>query len=76
MARSESGASARLRLLLNEHRTPHGGILLGCSCEGFRMPAVRELMPLAPGPASESLQGTNPRDDVTGELPQTLWGFG
>src|SRR5215207_7043515 len=31
-------------------------------CEGFRMPALTNVAPW-PGPASESLQGRNPRGD-------------
>ena len=31
-------------------------------CEGFRMTAHHDCEPRAPGPSSESLQGTNPRE--------------
>jgi hypothetical protein len=37
-----------------------GGLKQGRSCEGFRMPAGRDER-AAPGPASESRQGRNPR---------------
>jgi hypothetical protein len=48
--------SAALGRIADLHRRPS----IGRSCEGFRMPAGRDER-AAPGPASESRQGRNPR---------------